>query len=190
MEQNKQQSRKNANLGIVLTSGESVILEARKHPVGAVFILLAGVLITISTIVISLLVYSFMRSGSDTNLISLAPFILIVALVVSALVMIASMVNAYLYNLNKLILTTEKIAQINYATIIDRKVIQLSIDRLQDVTVSQVGIFPRIFRYGTIVIDTAGEQEDCIFTYAPNPYELSRAIMDQHEKSLTNKSVI
>lgn len=190
MELGKQKNNRNANLGIVLTSGESVILEVRKHPVGAIFILFAGVSISFSTIIISLLVYSFMRSGSDSNLIEFAPIILIIAVVISLLVMIASVVNAYLYNLNRLILTTEKIAQINYATIIDRKVIQLSIDRLQDVTVNQVGIFPRIFKYGTIVIDTAGEQEDCVFTYAPNPYELSRAIMDQHEKSLTGKPVV
>jgi uncharacterized membrane protein YdbT with pleckstrin-like domain len=190
MEIGKHKNNRNANLGIVLTSGESVILEAKKHPVGAIFILLAGVSISLSITIISLLVYGFMRSGSGSDLINFAPIILIVAMIISLLVLIASIVNAYLYNLNKLILTTEKIAQINYATIIDRKVIQLSIDRLQDITVSQVGIFPRIFKYGTLTIDTAGEQEDCIFTYAPDPYELSRAIMDQHEKSLTGKPVI
>lgn len=184
------QNNKNTDLGIVLTDGETVILEIKKHSVGALFIALIGLSIGVAAVVAGVLMFSFMRLSNDSNISNLAPLSIVVGFVVAFLVLGVSLVNVYLYNQNKLIVTSEKIAQINYATIVDRKVIQLSIERLQDVSVSQIGVFPRIFKYGTIIIDTAGEQEDCVFTYAPNPYELSRAIMNQHEKSISSKPVV
>lgn len=189
MEDNHQ-IKKNTNLGIVITSGESVVSEIKKHPVGAMFIFIAGLLISFSVIGASILIFSFLKTNTEDSINKLAPLSIAVGLIVAFIVLAVSLVNVYLYNQNKLILTTEKIAQIQYTTIVDRKVVQLSIDRLQDVSVSQVGVFPRIFKYGTVIIDTAGEQEDCIFSYAPDPYELSRVIMEQHEKSVANKPVV
>lgn len=183
-------SNKNKHHGIEMTNGESIVLEIKKHPVGALFILLTGFVISLSTFLVSIFIFSFLRSSSDDSLNNYAAFSIVIGIVIALIVMVISLINMYLYNQNKLILSTDKIAQIEYTTIIDRKVVQLSIDRLQDVSVTQTGVFSRMFKYGTIIIDTAGEQEDCIFTYAPNPYELSRAIMEQHEKSVTTKPVI
>jgi hypothetical protein len=50
--------------------------------------------------------------------------------------------------------------------------------------VTQDGIFPRIFNYGTVVIETAGEQNNYIFTYTPFPYQVSKDIVGAHERNL------
>lgn len=187
-------NRKNSNLGIVLSQGEDVVQEIKKHPVGITFNLLIGASIIVVILAVSAIAYGFLRSADsnvgNTNTNAYGLLILLISIVLSAGVLIATLINIYLYKMNSLIVTTEKVAQIVYKNIFDRKVVQLSIERVQDVTVSQVGVLPRIFKYGTITIETAGEQEDCIFTFAPNPYEHSRTIMDLHEKAAAKSRAI
>jgi len=187
-------NHKNSNLGIILSQGEDVVQEIKKHPIGITFNSLIGVSIIVSILVASAIGHSFLRSSTssvgDTNVNAYGPLIIFISIVISIGVLIATLVNIYLYKMNSLIVTTEKVAQIVYKNIFDRKVIQLSIERVQDVTVSQVGILPRIFKYGTITIETAGEQEDCVFTFAPDPYGHSRVIMDLHEKATAKSRTI
>jgi len=76
-----------------------------------------------------------------------------------------------------------------YKTIFDRKISQLGIGDVQDVTVTQKGIFARIFNYGTLVIETAGEQVNYIFTYTPRPYETAKQIVGSHENIVKSKPI-
>ena len=132
-----------------------------------------------------------MQYSGKTNSGAYGSLVVFAGVIIAIGIAVATAVNAYLFRMDSLIVTTDKIAQIEYKTIFDRKVVQLSIERVQDVTVSQIGILPRIFKYGTITIDTAGENEDCIFSFAPNPYENSRMIMDIHEKAVAkSRSII
>lgn len=180
MDNQSANSRKNTNLGIVISEGETVVQEVKKHPIGATFALIAGAMLSMIILIATFTGYGFAHGSSNGNTLGL--LILIAGIFVSAGIVIVTFVNIYLFRMNSLIITTEKVAQVLYRTIFDRKVIQLSMERVQDVTVSQVGLMPRMFKYGTLIIETAGEREDCIFTFAPNPYELSRLIMDMHEK--------
>ncbi|MCA9344118.1 PH domain-containing protein, partial [Candidatus Saccharibacteria bacterium] len=66
----------------------------------------------------------------------------------------------------------------------NRKISQLSIGDVQDVTVTQKGVLAHLFNYGTLVIETAGEQQNYLFTYIPDPYKHSKLIVGAHEKNL------
>ena len=83
-----------------------------------------------------------------------------------------------------MLVTSDKIAQVLYRTIFDRKISQLSIGDVQDVTVTQRGVLARMFNYGTIVIETAGEQQNYTFTFVPDPYMCGKAIVGAHEENL------
>lgn len=173
--------KRSSKLGIALLKGETVVKEVSKHQVGALIIIAIGLIIIASIMLASLGLYAVVNSTQSENEGGYGALILYGGFILSIAVGIATFINVYLYQLNRLIVTTEKVAQITYRTIFDRKVVQLSIERVQDVTVSQVGILPRIFHYGTVYVETAGDQEEYVFTFAPDPYELSREIMNIHE---------
>lgn len=92
-----------------------------------------------------------------------------------------TLLTGYLYQNNVVLVTNEKISQQLYRTIFDKRISQLSIGEIQDVTVSQIGVFAKIFGYGTLVIETAGEQNNYIFNYSINPFECSKLIVAAHE---------
>lgn len=94
------------------------------------------------------------------------------------------LIAAVIYNNSVVFVTSEKIVQVLYISLFNRKISQLGIGDVQDVTVQQVGIFPRIFNYGTLVVETAGEQQNYTFTYTPRPYESAKAIVGAHEKDV------
>ena len=191
MDNSPNNSKKNNSLGIVLSEGETVVQDLKKHPIGVAISLIVGALLIVTILGITFFIFSLMQSSGKTNSGAYGSLVVFAGVIIAIGIAVATAVNAYLFRMDSLIVTTDKIAQIEYKTIFDRKVVQLSIERVQDVTVSQIGILPRIFKYGTITIDTAGENEDCIFSFAPNPYENSRMIMDIHEKAVAkSRSII
>ena len=191
MDNSPNNSKKNNSFGIVLSEGETVVQDLKKHPIGVAISLIVGALLIVTILGITFFIFSLMQSSGKTNSGAYGSLVVFAGVIIAIGIAVATAVNAYLFRMDSLIVTTDKIAQIEYKTIFDRKVVQLSIERVQDVTVSQIGILPRIFKYGTITIDTAGENEDCIFSFSPNPYENSQMIMDIHEKAVAkSRSII
>lgn len=90
------------------------------------------------------------------------------------LTLIGTLIGVFLYRSNVIYVTSEKIAQVLYTSLFNRKISQLSIGDVQDVTVTQKGILAHIFNYGVLVIETAGEQQNYTFTFVPDPYMLKR----------------
>ncbi|MES2970706.1 MAG: PH domain-containing protein [Patescibacteria group bacterium] len=167
--------------------GEELVWEIRKHPFGLFVIYLIGSIVTLS--LVGLLILGPMSYTSDffglgIDLGSLKPILILVGFLLSALSLGATLIGAYLYTSDVVLVTSEKIAQFLHQTIFNRKISQLSIGDVQDVTVTQKGIFARIFNYGTLVIETAGEQQNYTFNYTPRPYEAAKAIVGSHEKDV------
>lgn len=171
---------------IEFDENEKLIYEIRKHPFGLFVIYLTGFSITMVLFLI-LVVGSTMVKGDPgvgVSAGSLRALMIGVGAILSLTAVIMTLIAAYLYSSNVVIITNEKLAQFLYITIFDRKISQLSIGDVQDVTVSQKGVFARLFNYGTLVIETAGEQQNYTFTYTPTPYEASKAIVGAHEENL------
>ncbi len=164
---------------------EQLHLEVRKHPVGLFFIYFIGAISTV--ILLSLTVvaaaYDFQSMGQDVGVAagSLQALIIGMGFFLTIFTVIITAVVAYIYNHNVLLITSEKIAQQLYLSLFNKKISQLSIADVQDTTVKQDGILAHIFNYGTITIETAGEQKNYNFTFAPNPYEVSKALTGSHE---------
>lgn len=163
---------------------EELVLEIRKHPFGLVGVYLTGIFVTIAVLAVVIVLTYFLRDESLAEVAFLRPIVAVIGGVIAIAALIMTAIGAYLYQSNVIFVTSEKIAQVIYKNIIDRKISQLSIGDIQDVTVSQNGIFSRIFHYGTLVIETAGEQQNYTFTFVPHPYESSQAIVGAHELNL------
>lgn len=168
-----------------MDENEQVVCEIRKHPIGLIGIYLTGLLIAAAVFVGGTVFGSWINGQQDLqSSFSIGGIIAIISIVVSIIAVFFTYVAGYIYQNNVIIVTTDKIAQVLYKNLIDRKISQLSIGDLQDVTVEQVGLFARLFKYGTLVIETAGEQNNYNFTYAPYPYECAKDIVEAREGSI------
>lgn len=171
---------------IEFDANEKIFLEVRKHPIGLVITYLFGALTTItvfSLLVLFPMAYDFSSVGADVSMSggALQGIIIAVGLFMTLFSVLITTVAAYIYSQNVLIVTSEKIAQQLYLSLFSKKISQLSIADVQDSTVTQNGIFPHLFNYGTVVIETAGEQRNYNFTFAPSPYDVSKALTGAHE---------
>jgi len=172
---------------IEFDKNEELIWEIRKHPFGLWLIYITGA--TISALIFSVLVFGPLMFNGDflglgIDLGALRSVLVLVGFFLTVLALIGTAVGAYLYQANVVLVTSEKLAQLLYASIFNRKISQLSIGDVQDVSVQQSGIFAHMFNYGTLVIETAGEQNNYVFTFTPKPYETAKAIVGAHEENL------
>ncbi len=164
---------------------ERLICEIRKHPIGQFFIYLTGCVIAFAvSMVLGFIGFSGMLEDAGIASSTLGSIVTIIGFVFVLLIIGAMLIQAILYTNNVIYVTSEKIAQILYVNLFNRKISQLSIGDVQDVTVTQKGILAHLFNYGTLVIETAGEQQNYLFTYIPDPYKHSKLIVGAHEKNL------
>ncbi len=168
---------------------EKFICEIRKHPIGLFFIYLTGISIAIILAFVFGIVgfTGFLSSaleGTDVSVAAVQGIVTLVGAVMLLGIIGIMIIQAILYENNVIFVTSEKIAQVLYISLFNRKISQLSIGDVQDVTVTQKGILPNMFNYGVLVIETAGEQQNYTFTFVPDPYRHSKAIVGTHEENL------
>jgi len=167
---------------------EILIGEMGRHAIGILLIVFNG---TILLLVVLTLLFIGIRQqdiflggvGQAGNFDASGP-LTVVAVVVALLLTLGTFIAIYVYINNYLILTDRKVVLISSKNIFARRISQLSIGDIQDVTVDQPTFFSRFFKYGTIYIETAGEQANFSFAFAAKPFECSKAIVDSHEKNL------
>lgn len=178
--------RKYFNL-IEFDKEEQLICEIRKHVMGLIFIYFIGImiLIVISSIFGVIFSEGFNNTANSMGISATAKSLIIVGGVIFVFFIVVAMtIQAILYTNNVIYITSEKIAQVLYISLFNRKISQLSIGDVQDVTVTQKGILAHMFNFGTLVIETAGEQQNYTFSYIPNPYVHSKLIVGAHERNL------
>lgn len=81
------------------------------------------------------------------------------------------------YYLDAIILTNERIVHVEQKGVFNREVSQLALDRIQDVTIETKGILSTLFGYGTITIESAGEQENFIINNVPHVEQVQSTIL-------------
>lgn len=83
---------------------------------------------------------------------------------------------------NVYIITNERVVDVDWYSIIYRKVSSAQISKIQDVSATQIGVLSGIFDYGNVQIQTAGEEENFEFTNVPHPQLVSKKIQELMQK--------
>lgn len=81
------------------------------------------------------------------------------------------------YYLDALILSSERIIHIEQRSVFNREVSQLALDRIQDVTIATKGVFSTLLGFGTLTVETAGEQENFVIKHIPDVEKLQSTIL-------------
>lgn len=159
---------------------EFKLCEVAKHPIGIIFVYIqAGVGVFIATGLAYFLLPSVIENLGTAFL--LANIFAISSVIVAVMiVLLASLV----YRQNRLIVTDRNITQVLQNGLFSRKVSQLNMVNVEDVTSEQKGIFATMLGYGSLVIETAGEQANFKFTYCPKPGYHAKIILNARETIL------
>ncbi|OGI26847.1 MAG: hypothetical protein A2359_00010 [Candidatus Moranbacteria bacterium RIFOXYB1_FULL_43_19] len=86
------------------------------------------------------------------------------------------------YYLDAWIVTNERVINIEQRGFFTRKISELKLTKIQDVTSEIIGVIPTLFNYGNIHVQTAGEQEHFVFLQIPDPNYVKSVIVELQEK--------
>lgn len=86
--------------------------------------------------------------------------------------------NAWVdYYLDVWIVTNERILSLEQFGLFNRKVAELRLSRVQDVSSQVKGILQTFLHFGEVKIQTAGEEANFLFHQIPRPYEVAEKIL-------------
>ncbi len=105
----------------------------------------------------------------------------LLAFVLTGLLMFGAI---WIWRNNRILVTNEHIVDIDQVTLFRRSVATLTLSRIQDVSAEIAGPVQTVFQYGTVVIQTAGQQEKFKFDYLPHPYDVEQYVLEVHKEYL------
>lgn len=162
----------------MLEPGEHLVTVVHRHPIGIIVIYLE----TLVAVAALLALIVVLTPGLFENLSS-QTYRLFVAAAVAAVTLIALIlfVATYIYRQSKLLVADKSLIQVIQKGLFSRKVSRLSMSNVEDVNAEQSGILPTIFDYGTLTIQTAGEEDNFIFPWCPDPNKFADRILEARQ---------
>lgn len=163
---------------------EIKIADVRRHPIGLVFIYIQiFVALGLSLGLIFVFLPEFLDFLGINQAVggAIASLFALVAIVFGGVFLVLA---TRIYNASQLIITNDNVTQVMQVGLFHRKVSELSMENVEDVTAHQKGIFQTLFNYGRVHVETAGEQNNYDFIYCPNPNAYAKAIQDARVKFL------
>lgn len=123
---------------------------------------------------------------SDTSgAMALATAFAILAVAFAALIILVATI---IYRQSHIIVTDKNITQVLQGGLFQRKVSQLTMANVEDVTSDQRGFFASFFDFGILKIETAGEQANFHFSFCPKPSYYAKIILEAREKFVQQTS--
>ena len=162
----------------VTQSGEHMIFNIRRHPIGIFGVYAGGGFLLIMAAILCFVVPPQISSTASSNVAQLGA---LVFMAVALAIVVFLLISTKVYWGNQWILTSDSVTQINQNSLFSRQSSQLSLGNLEDVTAEQNGILPHMFNYGFVKLETAGETGKFIFTYCPNPNYYAQQIIAARE---------
>jgi hypothetical protein len=101
-------------------------------------------------------------------------FMTIVIWYILTLIMALENFLSWYFNVN--IITDERIIDVDFHSLIYKRISEAKLDQIQDVTYSQGGFIESIFNYGTINIQTAANVPELEFEKVPQPAAVTKII--------------
>jgi len=139
------------------------------------FAIIACSLFFVSAIVLFNTSVSLDSSKTQVALLSVGVLTTLVFVIITYVISMA-------YKLTALVITNHSVLQILQSGLILHKVSRLSMADVEDVASEQGGILARIIGFGSLTIQTAGEQPNFIFKYCPKPTAITEIILKARQQ--------
>ena len=146
---------------------EEIILLLRRHWVTNLpWILIGLFMFFIPLALSSFQVLSFMP-----------PEFRLMTVIIWYMIILAYVLESFLsWYFNVYLITDERLVDVDFYSLIYKRVSETKIDRIQDVSYSQGGIVQAMFNFGTVHIQTAGEVPEFAFEDVPRPARITKVL--------------
>ena len=94
------------------------------------------------------------------------------------------------HHLDAWIITNKRIVDIEQIGLFNREVTSFRFDKIQDVTVETRGILATMLKFGTLHVQTAGENQEIAMSHISNPDNVKEIIMRQQISVVNSKNPI
>jgi uncharacterized membrane protein YdbT with pleckstrin-like domain len=165
-----------------LEEGEQIIMVCRKHWLTYsmnAFILLA--IFVLPYLAYRLLGIDSVLPLTDDKSYQLAVFFYAGYFLILWAYFFVTWTNIYL---DAWIITDRRMIDVEQQRLFHRSVSDFRIEKIENVTVRELGVIANFFGYGSLQVETAGERIELTFDFLPNPYKVRDIINDCHSKCL------
>jgi hypothetical protein len=107
------------------------------------------------------------------------------AVVIVGFMVVIMLVATIIYYKSNFVITDQSIKQTLQISLFNKKISQLDVAQIQDVTAEKKGFLPTFLNYGRLIVETAGEQANFHFDYCPNPDHYAKIILDSRQLYLS-----
>lgn len=161
------------------------IFKMHRHPFGLISIWAATLIATLASFgLIAWMSASNFDLTAEQKTLGLLIMAVLTLIIVAMLFMMTS-----IYWASTLTLTGEDVEQTIQYGLFSSKKSRLSLANVEDVTAYKRGFVSSIVNYGTLNIETAGEQVNFKFKYCPDPNACAKTIMDARQDYIEAKNV-
>lgn len=160
----------------LIESNEHVLVIVRKHWAGVAALYAVAVLFAIAVAGLAVYVMPSLELSHEAVVLTM-----IGAVFITFLLLLILFVMTYVYHQSHLTLTDKSCVQVIQRNLFNKKTSRLSMSNVEDVNVDQRGIISSLFNYGTLTIQTAGEEDNFVFTFCPSPNLYAEKILEARQ---------
>ena len=162
-----------------MQQGERQIFAIKRHPIGILTTYaVAGFILLVLGLIIFVGAPLLSPDNKDVIIRFGAGLYLIVLLVTLLMVL----VSHYVYWGNRWVLTTDSLTQVSQTGLFNKESSQLSLANLEDVTARTNGLMAKMFNFGVLKVETAGEHSKFTFIFCPDPEKHAQEILNAREQ--------
>jgi uncharacterized membrane protein YdbT with pleckstrin-like domain len=162
----------------MLEPGERVLTVVRRSAVGLLGIYLVA---TAAILAIVGLVIALSPDTFNTDSVNISAALSGIIIVGATLLVLILFTATYIYKQSRLLVTDKSLVQIMQKTLFNKKVSRLSMSNVEDVSEEQRGFLASFFNYGTLTVQTAGTEDNFVFSLCPNPAKLADRIIEARQ---------
>ena len=162
----------------MLEPGENILTVVHRSVIGLVGIYLVAI---VAVAAIFGLLLALSPGTFDTSSPTISGSLSAIIVLGAVLLVLILFTATYVYRQSRLLITDKSLVQIMQKTLFSRKVSRLSMSNVEDVNEEQRGIISSIFNYGTMTVQTAGTEDNFVFTLCPNPTKLADRIIEARQ---------
>ena len=167
----------------MLEPGECILTVVRRSIVGLLGIYLVA---TAAVLAILALVVALSPDTFDTSSVNISPALSAIIVVGAVLLVLILFTATHVYRQSRLLVTDKSLVQVMQKTLFNRKVSRLSMSNVEDVSEEQRGFIASFFNYGTLTVQTAGTEDNFVFSLCPDPAKLADRIIEARQAYAKN----
>jgi len=162
-----------------MQKGEHQIFAIKRHLIGILFTYIVAGFGLLALAIIIFAVAPAIAPDHKNQIIRLGSGLFLIILLITLLLV---SVSHYVYWGNRWVLTTDSLTQVLQTGLFNKESSQLSLANIEDVTAQTNGILAKMFNFGVLKVETAGERSKFTFIYCPDSEKWAQKILNAREQ--------